>query len=391
MKGCNTVQCLVRKSCDGSEWNAINTDQNWELNSNFFLSGLSGYMPRRSLLSSGSNHIPVRHGASQLYPDTQFRLPQNVFRDNVTPLPFHPTCFEIFSRVSRLRLGHVDANGLAAWRRYADITFNNEHLDRDPAVCRGAAGRKWRHVHGDEWIVANPVLIPLLPGVLQPGIMTDGSTIEPRDSPFSVRKDWPAKARLIDPFRALPQEILDFILKSLSSKDIAALRLSSRAFTHLPFSLFADLLKNEMPWLWEAWDQDTPTSPWAMQSWAALKEADDKLQKELRHHHVLRHFGIDIEMPEDWCTPRPGFNDLFSDVVSAELHARLSEMEEPDLICKLQRDQTDWFKVYNQIKKYWKVLKGLRNRERIWKDCEQIVKEIMEMREHLGELGEDYN
>jgi hypothetical protein len=34
-----------------------------------------------------------------------------------TGLPFHPTCFEIFNRISMDRLGQVDANGLwSYWR-----------------------------------------------------------------------------------------------------------------------------------------------------------------------------------------------------------------------------------------------------------------------------------
>ena len=37
---------------------------------------------------------------------------------------------------------------------------------------------------------------------------------------------------------------------------------------------------------------------------------------------------------------------------------------------------TDWWRLYRMVKFCWSELKGLRNRRRIWKDVEEIVRRI---------------
>jgi hypothetical protein len=41
----------------------------------------------------------------------------------------------------------------------------------------------------------------------------------------------------------------------LVSIHITSLRAASRAFTHFPNSVWYRLIREEMPWLWEAWDE----------------------------------------------------------------------------------------------------------------------------------------
>ena len=36
-------------------------------------------------------------------------------------LPFHPTCFQIFKKVSLLRIGSVDVQGLWDWREVSPL------------------------------------------------------------------------------------------------------------------------------------------------------------------------------------------------------------------------------------------------------------------------------
>lgn len=45
------------------------------------------------------------------------------------------------------------------------------------------------------------------------------------------------------------------IIGFLGSIDITSLRAASRAFTHFPNSVGYRLIREEMPWLWEAWDE----------------------------------------------------------------------------------------------------------------------------------------
>jgi hypothetical protein len=378
MRGCNTAQCLVRKMPD---WEPSPTDREFEVSSNYFLSGLSGYLNSRDML--GSDHIPERHGVSELEPDTQFEcnLPQNFNY----PMFFHPTCFEIYTRVSRLHLGSVNINDLGAWRFKAGIKWNNKCLDRHPAVRR-AMDQRWRHIRGDEWITANPVLIPSLPHVLESSVLKNG-TIDMQSSPFISRSTIASRINSTDPFIALPREVLHMILESSSSKDIANLRLASRAFTHLPIHLFAPLLKKEMPWLWEVWDQDTPTSPWAIESWCSLKQEFDRVEKiadELRYQQVLQRVVVTEEIPYiwiDWRADRPWLSQNLVPVVQEYLDAWVAKMTDSALICKLPRNKTNWYKVYSQITRHWGSMKGLRNRARIWRDCEQILKEIRRLKE----------
>ena len=67
MRGCATVQCLVRKTAD---WTPEPDDQSLELDGEYFLTGLSGRMPSRN--ERGPEFVPVRHGHEDLHPDTYF-------------------------------------------------------------------------------------------------------------------------------------------------------------------------------------------------------------------------------------------------------------------------------------------------------------------------------
>jgi hypothetical protein len=65
-----------------------------------------------------------------------------------------------------------------------------------------------------------------------------------------------------DPFEKMPHELLHIILKHLSSKDIANLRLVTRAYKQLPVVLFRDRLLEDMPWLWEVNNLPTGEYDW---------------------------------------------------------------------------------------------------------------------------------
>lgn len=60
MKGCRAVQCLMKK---GSGWRAEADDQDFELESNYFLTGLGDGSPDESPLM---DIIPARHGVEEL-------------------------------------------------------------------------------------------------------------------------------------------------------------------------------------------------------------------------------------------------------------------------------------------------------------------------------------
>jgi hypothetical protein len=61
----------------------------------------------------------------------------------------------------------------------------------------------------------------------------------------------PSGKKSSDPFEKMPHELLHIILQHVSSKDIASLRLVTRADKQLPVILFRDRLLEDMPWLSE--------------------------------------------------------------------------------------------------------------------------------------------
>ncbi|KGQ01005.1 hypothetical protein PAAG_12315 [Paracoccidioides lutzii Pb01] len=129
---------------------------------------------------------------------------------NEIGLPFHPTCFELYMQASRRILGCVD-------------------IDTGPEQV-------WTHAIGDEYLVANSVFIPGCKATLESAISNDGN-FSVHDSAFRTRPRT-TNASSQDPFLSLPIEIILEIISHLNSPDIANLRLSSRAFTHLPISFW---------------------------------------------------------------------------------------------------------------------------------------------------------
>jgi len=176
-----------------------------------------------------------------------------------------------------------------------------------------------------------------------------------------------------DPFLGLPKELNYSVIEHLGSRDIANLRLASRAFRQLPISLWHRLLRQEMPWLWEMWSDDEPYY-WTTVSVAQLKAAQDGEAEHQRQLRIYREV-IREEMPwllQDWCDAEPSYRDIV-------LKESSSPAEPPCL--KLPRANTDWYQLYHDITIHWDELKGLQNRRRIWKDVEEIISRITRYRE----------
>lgn len=107
-------------------------------------------------------------------------------------MPFHPTCFEIFTRVSRLRNNRIDIHGLTEWRRLESNYEVDRDFPRHEAVKWLDWDEWWCHKPGDEWLAANPVLVPWLPSLLRSAVHGDGKPLEE------------AHTSLNDPLKRLP-------------------------------------------------------------------------------------------------------------------------------------------------------------------------------------------
>jgi hypothetical protein len=380
MQECNTFQCLLPRE---NGWFSEPHDQNFERPREYdpvhdgegfdqwnewnenspppFLSGLGNIMSDRP-----PKVMPARHGAREI-----------VQRD---AMPFHPTCLDILQRVWRVRMGcPLDTYSLMRWCSVEvpepNIWAIPPGIEYHPDVRR-SYGFRWDHIHGMEYLAANPLFIPRLGPILKAALQQDPSfstqlgafaAVEGNEKHSFTTQDSQ------DPFTSLPRELGLQILIHLESKDVANLRLASRAFRQVPIYFWRHLLLKERPWLWEAWSDDEPYL-WATVPFAVLEVEQNELEILADQCEQYRD-AIRVEMPEaldDWIAAEKSMLAARPDVV-AECHAAGKKK----LIALLPIDKTNWFQLYADITRHWNDLKGLQNRKRIWEECEEIIDFLM--------------
>lgn len=361
MKACTTIQCLGPKTSEfmlgrDQTWEPLPDDEEFERTTDYCLSGLGD---RPGATECDTPCYPERHGAEDLVPG-EF----GGFEDG--DLPFHPHCFEVYKRASLFHKGKLDIDGLAEWFD----RDGSQEIPHHPAVSCGS-DQWWIHNHGDEFLVANPVHIPALRDIIERARRTDpdfsinNCAFEIYGTPSHERE----RERERDLFGRLPEELRDMIIQPLGSKDIANLRQASSSFRRLPISLWYRLAREEMPWLWEAWC-DRPYSFWACTTMQELETHDKALDARL---HSLD------DVPDE---QKEAQKQVFE-------QERL-ESRKPKPAQKLGRQSTDWHWLYREIKRQWKNIKGLQNRERIWYAQAHIVEGSEESKAVLEKLHADY-
>lgn len=344
MRGCNAVQCLLSKERDDyllalEGFVEEESDEEWEREPGYCLSGLGDGLGSVEYVAGV---WPPRHGVEVVSAGEW-----DGWREG--SMPFHPYCLEAYKRVSVLRRGWVDVVGLAGW-------WDREatRLPVHPAVRRGDDD-SWYHEKGDEFLAANPIFVPRLPAIIEAARRLE-SDFDVKKSPFPEEEVKSADGN--DCFSKLPEEIRDTILAPLGSKDIANLRLASRTFRRLPTLLWHDLTQKEMPWFWEAWS-DMPYTFWACTTKEELEDHDRTMYA--RRRRVRKSTSLS---PEEKKRQK------------GSLKAEDAAFRQPRAAERLQRTQTDWHFLYRQIKREWKKLKGLQNRERIWTTLEYVVRRM---------------
>ncbi|TGO21585.1 hypothetical protein BPAE_0211g00050 [Botrytis paeoniae] len=348
MRHCTTAQCLVYKD---SNWSPSPDDEDFELEGDVFLSGLG-------------DHVPSR--------DMSYVVPPNT---REVAMPFHPTCLEVYKHASRLNFNQTSIQDLMKWRDKESCYKYDTDFPRDRAVHH-CSEQWWNHSLGTEWLAANPVFIPALPSIFQSAITTNPhfSLSSPA---FPIRPSRPRPRLSLrndsrDPFLKLSQELQDEIISYLPSKDVASIRLVSRAFTQLSQSFFYKLVVSEMPWLWEIYDS-TPPSFWATVSGADL-ESREKRRKEHNEQLVALRSLIWEESPELYDELKAA-EPVFDESIGGALKTGFEN--------GIDTKKLDWYQLYLGITKGFKEgrLKGLQNRERIWKDVEEIIRRIKKYEE----------
>ncbi|KAH6643341.1 hypothetical protein BKA67DRAFT_614262 [Truncatella angustata] len=330
MKSCNTLQCLILKN---PQWRAEPGDQDFEMNGHYFLSGLTEAVPTRH--SADTQVFPVRHGMSSPHADNIMWLPDE---DQEYVMPFHPTCLEVFKRASLHRHGRIDIDGLADWWAL-EATYDEFHrFPRHPAVSWEEV---WRHKDGDEFLAANPCFITQLPTILETASRIGHKTV---DDSCAFAVDGISNS-LTDVFSQLPWELRAQILLELGSQDVANLRLASRTFRHLPQSFFRSHTLRHMPWLWEAW------STLDYSFWATTTANDLKFKKQSQRERLA-----DLQIAIDALTEEATYVTTPAPYLSF--------------------NKTDWYRLRYELARNQSQLLGLKNRQRIWKDCEEILDRI---------------
>ncbi|KAI5361115.1 Putative F-box domain-containing protein [Septoria linicola] len=328
MQGCTTFQCLVHKS---TSWQPAADDEDFERDPQFpmFLSGLCDYMPDRE---DGfiNTMYPMRHNMQGHIPD-HIAWDFNDYTDY--SVPFHPSCLEIYKRVSTQLHGSVDMLGLVQWHKNGTSaeTFEGFHPSTTRTDDVGYLNEQWwAHNNETEYVAANPLFIPGLAAVVE-------TSLSPHNIDSNMGAfDLPASSNLAaspgDPFATLPMELRLAVLSSLPNADLSNLRLASRVFRQLPVSVWHGLVLQDMPWLWEAW-------------------------------------------PADKAMPYPFL------ATTTERRLRANPSIEPNRVPvpnMLPSFRMNWYKLYCSIKRgiHDGTLKGLQNRKRIWADCEAIALSI---------------
>ncbi|KAL3490270.1 hypothetical protein BJX62DRAFT_238248 [Aspergillus germanicus] len=370
MLNCHTVQCLLRKP---RGWQPAADNMDFENGSEYFLTGLADRMPT-SLWDMEIE--PARYGVGDgLRSQSAFYIEETQEELDRIGLPFHPACFELFIQASRNTLGRVDIDAFVQIRDRAALRLDTFPITHQDDV-RDEQEQVWKHTAGREYLVANPVFIPQLAPILAASIVSNDTAFSIQNSLCASRADsnnYSSSGSANDPFLRLPPELIHIIVWQLDSRDIAALRLSSRAFTHLPISLWHHLLVTEIPSLYEAWSSDP-----APYYWSTLLTTDRIKEKRAREK-FLRNLEEPItvireDMPEiadEWI--RDASKWEWPEDPDREEMLKLSPI-------RLPYERTNWYQLYRDIVVNRERLKGLKNRVRIWDAVLQINDAIGEFR-----------
>ncbi|KAG4434104.1 hypothetical protein IFR05_010413 [Cadophora sp. M221] len=194
-------------------------------------------------------------------------------------LPFHPTCFEIFNKspLSDSTILTSTAYGLGETSKAYKQLF--EQFPRAFEVKNGNE-QWWNHEPGNEFLVANPVDVPGFSMLMKKSERESSFGSSDRRRPYNttdsvfhfsyknkhehwkMRHKTPPPSSSSDVFSRLPNELRYMIIRRLSAKDIANLKLVTSAYRQLSVSVFRTLLLHEMPWFWEARDLPVDNTDW---------------------------------------------------------------------------------------------------------------------------------
>jgi hypothetical protein len=131
-------------------------------------------------------------------------------------------------------------------------------------------------------------------------------------------------------------------------------------------------MQKELPWIWEAWT-DRPYPALACTTRNGLDAVDEKLNARVQTLELLQ-------------------GGQQAAIEEAKLHRKkcFHELLQPRPVRRLHRLRTDWYWLYCEINRQWENIKGLQNRERIWKTLEFIVRRVDKPEEDVRVVVEEH-
>jgi hypothetical protein len=319
------------------------------------------------------------------------------------PLPVHSYCLDMYAKACYRRLGHVALDGIWHWREMCalprnyglDADFSPYPKSKDDSDFCGIRKEDeddfFHHQAGKEWMAANPVEIPELEKVL--GECLDHST------PKTVARQ--SQSHLF----VLPAELIDHVFALLDVPDLLAMAGSCRTLRYHAQPFFRRrVLNKDCSWLWEIseggqypaspdrpvnWDPCntpglTPTPPLEL----GTEETEAKVWAQI--------VADDPEMSAISDTVRL-FNSQRRETISSLYRAQSEEslrdwqdfrvnvadwirLLPPKVNCSIRN--VDWVRLWLTFLPHKTAFPGIRNRARIWEDCERILDLNARFREH---------
>lgn len=346
MFNCNVAQAIVTKDAS-TDWETESTDEDWEkaASASWHLTGLVDTLSEREF--GTTTPYPKRHANW-----TRFHHMDCInFETRKTAMTFHPPCLEVFKRASLKRHGYFDINALGdAWIKAAN---DFDRLPRAKPV-EASSEQWWIHHVRSEYLAANPCFVPSLKKLLESS----------RVSHIVVPRSVTAHGLL-----ALPTEIQHSIMLHLDISDITSTGLSSQILRKAAQNVLKSRLPHDMPHLWELWC-DMPYSRWTGTSAAAVEAAQTASNEQ--EEEIAR--ALQILKEEGYHEAHADYKQYWDDSRAERKRKALGPLQEKatdfvnieeidlvEFVCRLEKAQRD-----DQVK-------GLRNRERIWVDCNKIL------------------
>ncbi|CAG9942611.1 unnamed protein product [Clonostachys rosea f. rosea IK726] len=386
MKNCRNIRFLIPKP---SNWTLEASDQLLEESSLFYLSGETNGSNASAggMFRAWRPFYPVRHGLQELRMDwLNVGEGCNAY-EGLFPLPVHSYCLDIYAKLSYRRLGRVDLDGLWHWREIQSdpdsygmakgVQVRRAEVER----TRESWDQPWRHLAGDEWLAANPVEVP--------GVFRALEACLCRTIPEDRGKQSGAY------FLGLPTELLGLVLSFLDPSDLDTVAYSCRTLSECTQPIFRAFITKDMPWFWELFESSQyPTSPDRPSTWDPLcpaglvppplpaglesVEAEDalwaqiiaedpemenaanasKANNRLRREEILGPYRASQEtLLHEWRSFRAGVE---------------AWIRRPQTGISSEKENVNWRRIWRLFNPTTTHCSGVRNRARIWSDCEKI-------------------